>query len=240
VVVRDIDALIRFTRKEFPNGFAPIVPDGTPSRARSILLTRDAKRAKRCDTLPILVRAFKPAIMHCREEHLDVYALTRTAGIAAILVEQPCAWQFDGVVALVENLEVFLHVERILDTIDIVIFAGGRLSDLARAWLTSPVMASAQYIHLGDYDPVGLDEYLKLDNACPGRTTLHVPKDFEERLRRFGKPALLADSIAVLDRLRRAANPKISEIIRTLDRYGCGLEQEALLLPVEMALALPK
>ena len=117
--------------------------------------------------------------LHCREEHLDVYALTRTAGIAAILVEQPCAWQFDGVVALVENLEVFLHVERILDTIDIVIFAGGRLSDLARLWLKSPAMASARYVHLGAYDPVGLDEYLKLDSACPGRTTLHVPKDFE-------------------------------------------------------------
>jgi hypothetical protein len=163
---------------------------------------------------------------------LDVGQLTGFAGAAALVVGPGCAWQFAGVVALVENLEAFLHVERILGGVDLVVYAPGRLSGTVRAWLASEHMAGARYLHLGDYDPVGLDEYLKLKRACPGRVAIHVPADLDLRLRRFGKEKLLEDSVEVLERLRRSTDPEVAKIVQALDRHGRGLEQEALLLPV--------
>jgi hypothetical protein len=233
VVVRDGESLARFIRREYPSGIAPTIPDETPLRARSVLVARDAKRAKRGGPVPVLLRASNAAAhLERGEESLDIGALTQIAGAAALVVDQKCTWRFEGVVALVENLEVFLHVERIVGALDLVLFAPGRLSGIVRDWLASPAMAGARYLHLGDYDPVGLDEYLKMKAVCPGRVDLHVPLDLEERLRRFGKEALLLDSAAVLDRLRRVSDPEVSTIVRALDRHGRGLEQEALLLPI--------
>lgn len=232
LVVRDVESFKRFVAREFPSGIAVTVPPDTPPRARSILLTRDAKRAPRGGACPVVLRATKSACLEWGGASLDVSALTELAGAAALVVGPGCSWRFNGVVALVENLEVFLRVERILTEFDLVLFAPGRLSGVVRAWLASPAMADARYLHLGDYDPVGLDEYLKLKAACPGRAKLHVPSDFEERLRRFGKEKLIRDSAAVLARLRGAQDEEISPLIRAIDRSGRGLEQEALLLPL--------
>ncbi|WP_437656588.1 hypothetical protein [Sorangium sp. So ce1182] len=233
VVVRDAESFARFVRREYPSGIAPTIPDETPLRARSVLVSRDAKRAKRGGPVPVHLRALGADVRLRRgEDSLDISAWTRAAGAAGLVVEPQCEWQFEGAVALVENLEVFLHVERIVGAIDLVLFAPGRLSGVVRDWLASPVMAKARYLHLGDYDPVGLDEYLKLKAVCASRVALHVPPDIEERLRRFGKESLLLDSAAVLDRLRRAADPEVSDVVRALDRYGRGLEQEALLISI--------
>jgi hypothetical protein len=232
VVVCDADGLARFVSRAYPSGIAPTVPADIPPRARSVFLTRDAKRAARGGASPVVLRAFTTACLERDGASLDVCALTRLAGAAAIVVSPGCDWRFEGVVALVENLEAFLHVERIVDGFNLVMYAPGRLSRIVRAWLASPAMAGARYLHLGDYDPVGLDEYLNLKTACPGRVELHVPPDLEERLRRFGKEALLRDSVAVLGRLRRSQDPEVAAIVRALDRFGRGLEQEALLLPI--------
>lgn len=232
VVVRDADGVARFVSSQYPSGIAPTVPADIPPRAKSVLLTRDAKRAVRGGASPVVLRAFTTARLERDGASLDVCALTRVAGAAALVVSPDCPWRFEGVVALVENLEAFLNVERIVDGFNLVLYAPGRLSRIVRAWLASPAMAGARYIHLGDYDPVGLDEYLKLKAACPGRVELHVPPDLEERLRRFGKEALLRDSVAVLGRLRRSKDPEVSAIVYALDRFGRGLEQEALLLPI--------
>jgi hypothetical protein len=231
IVVRDAAAIERFVAREYPSGITPIVPEGMPPRARSVFLKGNAKRAARGSASAIVLRAFTTARLERDEDSLDVFELTRVAGAAALVVGPGCSWRFNGVVALVENLEVFLHAERIVAGFSLVLYAPGRLSQIVRDWLASPAMMGARYLHLGDYDPVGLDEYLKLKIACPGRVELHVPPDFEERLKRFGKEALLSDSAAVLARLRRAPDPEVSAIVGALDRHGRGLEQEALLLP---------
>jgi len=41
-------------------------------------------------------------------------------------------------------------------------------------------MSSCRIVHYGDWDPVGLDEYLRIKDACPELTSFFVPDNLEE------------------------------------------------------------
>jgi hypothetical protein len=104
------------------------------------------------------------------------------------------------------------------------------LSGNLLAWLSSSAMAQARIIHCGDYDPVGLDEYLRLKAACPGRIKLHFPSGLEDLLSRYGKKELLlGNNAAILARLRKVEDHDVRTLVKLIDLYGVGLEQEALL-----------
>jgi hypothetical protein len=75
-----------------------------------------------------------------------------------------------------------------------------------------------------------MDEYLRIKSACPERTTLFRPDDFEKLFIRFGKAQLLSDNSAVLARLRKSADNDVRYVVGLMDRFGVGLEQEALLI----------
>jgi hypothetical protein len=91
-------------------------------------------------------------------------------------------------------------------------------------------MRKARVLHFGDYDPVGLDEYLRLREACPGRAELYLPQGLERLFARYSKPGLLRGTEAVLRRLRDCGLPEVRRVVDLMDRHGAGLEQEALLL----------
>jgi len=132
---------------------------------------------------------------------------------------------------IVENFEVFLHVDELLPALDAALYAAGRLSRRTIEWLTT--LDDAQILHMGDYDPVGLDEYLRLRQALGPRVTLHIPTDlddFEDRVRRYGRPDLLQTSADLLATVRRRADPAVNQVLEILDRHGKALEQEALLI----------
>ncbi len=90
-------------------------------------------------------------------------------------------------------------------------------------------MRTCEIVHFGDYDPVGVDEYLRLKKACPGRVEMYVPDDLEALLSQYGKPALLENSKAILSRLRMEQDETARHLVSLMDRYNCGLEQEVLL-----------
>lgn len=81
----------------------------------------------------------------------------------------------------------------------------------------------------GDYDPVGLDECLSVKIVIGERVNLHIPPNLKDLVLKYGRPELLADSTAVLNRLRGTSDPAIRQVVSILDDAGCGLEQEALL-----------
>jgi len=98
-------------------------------------------------------------------------------------------------------------------------------------WLSSSAMAQARIIHCGDYDPVGLDEYLRLKTACPERAGLYLPADLDDLFSRYGKgEILLGSNGAILARLRKIEDQEVRRIVELMDRHGVGLEQEVLLL----------
>jgi hypothetical protein len=79
---------------------------------------------------------------------------------------------------------------------------------------------------------VGLDEYLRFRTRLADRVALYTPDNLPALFARYGKRDLLRDSEAILARLRHTTNDDARAIVNLMDESGCGLEQEALLLPV--------
>lgn len=229
VVVKDAAALQAFAEKNYPSGLCG-EREELPSRARAVAELRDSKKAKGRCPATVLLRGFRGCMLNAGGDSLQIAAWTAQAGVAAVARDRLSTWTFRGVMAIVENLEVFWNIEKISTEVDLALFSEGRLDQKILDWLASPTMEGARIIHFGDYDPVGLDEYLRYKEVCLGRVELFRPSDLEELIRKYGKPRLLADSASIMARLRRTKNPEVAAILMLIDRYGAGLEQEALLI----------
>jgi hypothetical protein len=162
---------------------------------------------------------------------LPLAALTTSYDVVGVLVfpSGRAAWQLSGVLALVENFELFMHVERVVPGIDAALWTAGRVDQRVLDWIGA--MPACRVLHAGDYDPVGLDEYLRTRQALPaGRASLFIPDNLEQLLIRYGTTDLLTKSVAVLERVRREAPPEVREVLALMDRHHRALEQEALLI----------
>ncbi len=228
VVVKNQEALGAFVMKNYPSGLEGRQEMLTP-RSRSVAELRDSKRARETGSLIVLVRGFGNCALRAGEEVLPVVHWTELAGVAALRLDDR-QWQFAGVLATVENLEVFLNFEKLGTEAQLALYTQGRLSGRVLDWLSSPAMARTRIMHYGDYDPVGLDEYLRIKAARPERTELYLPSNLEELLSLYGKRELLHSSAAVLARLRKTEDQEVRRVVTLMDQYGVGLEQEALFL----------
>jgi hypothetical protein len=227
VALKKPEALRSFYLSRYPS--AGKVLTGSP-RASAVGTFRNAKRIRRTNMEPVLLRAMCPAICTRESKDFDLLATTRLTGAACLILEPARFWSFSGKLAIVENLECFLHFEKMSIPADVALYAAGRLSDLALQWLASEDMSECKFIHCGDYDPVGLDEFLRLRNIVGERVALHIPANLSELFSKYGRAELLGDSTAVLKRLRQSPNQAIRRVVSILDDTGCGLEQEVLLL----------
>ena len=227
IEVKDQETLATFYRKRYPSDGKVI--DGPP-RARAVGILRNAKRVGRTNMEPVLVRALNPVVCTRNGVQCDLQAATNQTGAACLILESGQFWSLTATFAVVENLECFVHFERMSVAADVALYASGRLSDLALQWLGSPQLSQCQFIHCGDYDPVGLDEFLRLKATVGERARLHVPANLRDLVATYGRPELLRDSKAVLMRLRGVADPDVLRVVEALHETGCGLEQEVLLI----------
>jgi hypothetical protein len=227
VEVKDPETLATFYRRRYPSNGKVI--DGPP-RARAVGMLRNAKRVGRTNMEPVLVRALNPVVCSRNGVQCDIRAATNQTGAACLILESGRFWSLTAHVAIVENLECFLHFEKMTVAADLALYASGRLSELVLQWLGSSELSECQFIHCGDYDPVGLDEFLRLKAIVGDRAGLHVPENLRDLVATYGRPELLHDSQAVLRRLRGSADPAVSKVVEMFHETGCGLEQEALLL----------
>lgn len=232
VVVKNRAALDAFVLRNYPSGLEGR-GDTLAPRSRAVAELRNSKKARETGPLMVLLRGFDNCELRAGDEVLSVAHWTELAGVAALRLDGRL-WEFAGVLAIVENLEVFVNFERLKTGAQLALYAQGRLSSRILNWLCSPEMAQARIIHCGDYDPVGLDEYLRLKAACPERAELYLPSNLEDLLSRYGKRELLGSSAAVLARLRKSEDQEVSRVVKLMDRYSVGLEQEVLLLDTEL------
>ncbi|MDX9973794.1 MAG: DUF2220 family protein [FCB group bacterium] len=193
-------------------------------------MLRNAKRVRRTNMEPVLVRAMGPVVCTRKSASYDLRTATIQTGAACLLLEEGQFWTLDADIAVVENLECFLHFEKMGASADVALYASGRLSELLLTWLGSSELSQCRFIHCGDYDPVGLDEFVRLKTRVGERARLYIPRDLRSLLATYGRGNLLRDSAAVLHRLRAISDQDVRRVIEMLDETGCGLEQEALLL----------
>lgn len=229
VVVHNKAVLEAFAAQLFPSGLN-IAPAGDTPRATAVGYYRDAKAAGTTVAEPVLVRAFNNMVFERKGEALPASSLTGKYGVAAFLLKEPPFWGYSGTLAIVENLEPFLYFERMKIAADAAVYAGGKMSGRMLAWFASTEMSKCSFLHCGDYDPVGIDEYLRLKAACGTRVKLHIPANIEDLFEKYGKRELLIDSEAVLRRLRATKDPDALRIIEKMNACNAGLEQEILLL----------
>lgn len=205
------------------------------NRADAVEQFGDAKAVGAGSVQGVFVRTSKPNVGMRRTsspEIIDVTALTRLAGGAAILLGAGADWSFSGTVATIENEEAFWQHELILPEIDLAVYVRGKMSNRVLRWLASAPMAGCEFTHWGDYDPVGVLEYVRLKLACPGRVRLHVPEGLDKLVARYGKRRLIqaGRQTAALSSLRlMEGDATVNRMIQVFDQHGKGVEQELLL-----------
>ncbi len=229
LIVTNQPALQAFIQSLYPSGLEGFKGD-LPSRSKAVAERRDSKKAIGKRPAILLVRGFNGCTFHKDESRLPVAEWTENAGVASICLDLMEGWRCHGTFGLVENLETFCHIERIAPFVDLAIYTEGRIGANVLDWLNSPGMIESRVVHFPDYDPVGMDEYLRIKRTCPKRSELYRPDNLEQLFIRYGKAQLLEDSAAVLARLRKSKDCDVRGVVELMDRFGVGLEQEALLI----------
>lgn len=232
--VANAEAFERIVRTATPQGLESL-DTLLSSRADAVDQFGDAKAIRAGNVQGIFIRSIKPNIFIGRagsSEAVDVTAMTRIAGGAALMLRDGMEWSFEGTIATIENEEAFWSHDLILPEIDLAVYVRGKMSNRLLRWLTTAPMASCMITHWGDYDPIGVLEYMRLRSACSGRVHLHVPDDLEKLVARYGKRSLVrADKqVQALCSLRELTDDTIiKRFVQIFDELGKGVEQEILL-----------
>ena len=238
VVEQRPDILLQWAHRCFP-AFAGIwEQEGDSERARSVLLRRDSKAGGAGAGMTVLHLRARGAASVARDgRDFPVASLTENHGVAACLIHSGTRLELDAPAVLIENLACFLEFEAIVPLAGIAMNSAGRISEalvqcLARSAFHGPLL------HLPDYDPVGLADYLRLRAVLRERVQLHVPADIETRFASFGNKALIAQrprNRVLLESLGSTdwPCPDSARIFRLIRESGSGLEQECLLLSPE-------
>lgn len=230
--VKDELALKRFIDARLPGG-SDVARSRIKDRAEAVVLRADAKVARKSIGEGIFVRSTKvDTVIQAVDGpiELSVGQLSDDAGGAAIQLSSRSRWTFAGTVLVVENADVFWQYEIVLPDTDLAVFASGNLSARLVDWLASPEMQDCNIIHWGDYDPVGVCEYLRLADACAGRVEPFAPMDVDALLPVYGKRSLVTRQAQYLERLRNKLSDRyVARMIRLFDAHRRGLEQEVLL-----------
>ncbi len=231
LMVVETTAARQFIAARFPD--APAFA-GASSRVSSVGEFRDSKVLDRIEPEIVCVRGWKPSVLRRHGRDLDVDAATREHGVFSFLLEFNGGYTLHGPCALVENVSLLIHLERLNLPVGLAGWTRGRMSGDLVSWLAAQTAADLTWLHLPDYDPVGLSEFVRLQRRLGPRIRLHQPADLPERFARFSNRRLLdkANNRALLAGLRRDPPAEIQPVLDLIDRHNAALEQEALLLPL--------
>ena len=236
IVVRNPEALRAFIDKQYPAGL--MHPEGADEEdfdRRTFALSRH-RNTKAMGGLDFEIVEFRlTGKLPLQIGHRLVFGSGTPGGFGAFVLHDrrhdafPLP-VFNGRVASCENPTVFIaDAPWKNDSIDLVIATYGRMSRRLVAWLSSPIMSGSTITHYGDYDPVGLSEFLRLNSAMGERASLFLPDNLEELFHTYQQRDLLAASSRLLPKLAGSAHPGVQRVLSLMQEYAGGLEHEALL-----------
>ena len=229
LVVRDPHALRDFIQHYFPN--AP-VPAGTSSRVAGVSRFRDTKAVT--SDLPeiVTIRAWNDDALHSAGQPIALAEATRLHGVFAFLLQDTTRYTLHGPCALVENPAMFTQFEHLGLPPRIAVYGHGRSSNRLLDWLAAQTAPNFQLLHLPDYDPVGLDEFIRLRERLGARVQLHLPKNLADLFARHANNELLQkpSTQTLLAKLRLCQIAEVRTVLALIEKHNAGLEQEALLI----------
>jgi len=238
--VANREAVESFARARFPSGLTQLAGTELSNRERGVMEVRDSKRTRGVGYEYALLR-LAPGVELVRTDGpvqqqraaLPVSASTDWA-VAVILDDQiGGTWRLSqpgGHVAAVENLDTFTRVRLEDIGVSAALFADGRMSARQIGLLVTLAAAGHPVLHVGDYDPVGLEEYLRLKELIPG-VSLYTPDDLDALFKRHSTPSILKKprNRAALARLRAiTTDPSVCRVVGLIDAENGCLEQEVI------------
>lgn len=215
--------------KMFPQGLASAVAD-TQDRVRSTAVHRDSKKgANKVESEGVIFRVFsdKATLVAINGQYLCARAWCDLAGCAAVRIKEGDVLSVSGSAATVENAEVFWRFEELGIEVDIIFWTAGKISNRFLDCLD--IVNDGFLTHFGDYDPVGVDEYLRIKESI-GSVSLYVPENIEALFETYGKESLVMKNHKIYERLREVKDPQARRIVDLMSRYNCGVEHEALII----------
>jgi hypothetical protein len=234
--LRDPETLAKFIDRQYPGGLTEDETDdlALDRRTQALARFRDTKALGGLDFEIVEYRL--TGVQPLRVGACEVFGRDQLTGLGALVlhdrrrVEFPIP-AFSGHVATVENPTVFISYPWQQDAVDLVILTYGRMSRRLVDWLGGETMASATVTHYGDYDPVGLCEFLRLREQLGDRAALYLPDNLDALFKRFNNRELLTRSTSLLPRLSNSGDQNVLRVLRLMREVGGGLEHEVLVNP---------
>lgn len=223
-----------------------VIPEGA-QRATAIALRRDSKVTGKGVAHSILtLRAWgnNERAIGIDGTPLQVSVLSKTHKVASTVIGDSTTVDLGAASPmLIENLECFLSAEHLGTSADLAIYSGGRVSKRLISCLARSSLGSSPLLHLPDYDPVGLDDYLRLKHRLGERVRLFVPPDIKQRFERFSAAKLITGKKRNRELLERFMAqqpnptdwpcPESARVFELIRDHGAGLEQESLFIRTE-------
>lgn len=157
LIVADVERFREHLDRTFP------APRGSvnhgSSRVRAVGEIRSTKALGGLNEETVSVRAWSNGTLLREGGVVAAEEATRQFGIFTFVLRDRSPYTLTGPVALGENPDFFAYFETLNLRLPFCVFTNGRFSRRFLGWLAAPQNAEATFIHFGDYDPVGLDEY---------------------------------------------------------------------------------
>lgn len=226
LVVKEKEILDTIISKKYPNG----LNFQAAGRVGGILTSRDSKKGGNASKTFVMLRFMSKSSDD--GFGFQCYNLTQKNGLVSLIIDESNT-MLNGLVVIVENFDCFLSAEKFVDDADVVVYSNGRLGKKVITWL-SQCDKIDRIVHMGDYDPVGLSEFIRIEDGSNHQTEFYFHPALDETIfRTYGKASLVSDSKNAKS-LEKARTHSSSDegFNATLDLIlstGLGLEQEFLL-----------
>ena len=224
--VRDSASLRAFVRTTFPNHSTA---SDLPTRVAGVRRFRNSKTFPSDNPEIVQVRTWVPDALRKNAAPVGADLVTQEHGIFSFRIHS--MYSLHGECAIVENPVVFGLFERLELKVNLVIYGHGRVSRRFLNWLSAQSSRDFSVLHLPDYDPIGLNEFERIQRSLGSRVRLHLPTNLADLFLLYSNPRLLKKtrSRRVLANLRSSASADIRSVVSLIDAHNAGLEQEALL-----------
>jgi hypothetical protein len=230
LVVVNQSAFERWLEQHFPN--AQLQDGADSSRIQAVAQFRNTKALR--SNLPEIVslRSTRDGVLLRNDSPVETARATSEHGVFAFTLTDSTPYALRGDCALIENLAVFHSFERLGLETGFAIWTGGISSNRFINWLAANVKHGLRVLHLPDYDPIGLTEFLRHHERLGDAATLFLPEDLPSLFRSHSNSSLLADqkNQRMLMKLRKARHPSIQQVVALIDECNGGLEQEAIFI----------
>lgn len=205
------DRFEAFYQSKFPRDDIEIITE-----TDNQLKYRDTKATPLKKDRVIFIRSFKDIIVN--DKKINLKKTMQDFNVFSTIFKKLKAKK----ICFVENLQPFLEIEKFLGEEYTYIHFYGRLP---RKEVLENIECE-EYLHFGDYDFVGLNEFLKAKEVFDN-CNIYIPDNYDELYKEFSRPREQKDT-AYKD-VKNSIIPDIVKIREQLNRNNRFLEQQVVM-----------